>query len=455
MRRYILWLSLLFFSPFSFADTNPVDDLIHVFHTATSRWEPIILSYSWSLFAGLVILSFTWNAIQILLKQGGVIDAIVLLAQSAMTIGVSVYILQNASYLAWSFINSLSQIAGKLSDSSTPFSPSDIFNLGLKLASKLTDNIGSWHVGDAFVMGLSAIVVLVIFAMITAEMTVLLVGSFVIVSGGTVMLAFLGSQWTRDYGMNYLTCIIGIGLQLFVMQLMVILGHDVFVQFAKTGANNSATSLITVGLVIVYYALIRTVPNMASSLATGNFRFGSGHAIAAAGTILGAAAGAGLLASSAGASATSTSLSKFVGSAAGQSVANTLQKGGEAIANHSPLGKGAIQGAKFGGEMAKGAASVGGKTIRAGMEALAQQSPVGRALAEAAKHSAAKGHAPQKGGHQKVVSGMAQQKAQTRTSPDFSPLSPDASHNNVASESTSSVFDHAQRELVERLKEMK
>ncbi len=278
-----------------------------------------------------MILSFTWNAIQILLKQGGVIDAIVLLAQSAMTIGVSVYILQNASYLAWSFINSLSQIAGKLSDSSTPFSPSDIFNLGLKLASKLTDNIGSWHVGDAFVMGLSAIVVLVIFAMITAEMTVLLVGSFVIVSGGTVMLAFLGSQWTRDYGMNYLTCIIGIGLQLFVMQLMVILGHDVFVQFAKTGANNSATSLITVGLVIVYYALIRTVPNMASSLATGNFRFGSGHAIAAAGTILGAAAGAGLLASSAGASATSTSLSKFVGSAAGKSVANTLQKGGRLL----------------------------------------------------------------------------------------------------------------------------
>ncbi|WP_305840271.1 hypothetical protein [Photobacterium leiognathi] len=50
---------------------------------------------------------------------------------------------------------------------------------------------------------------------------------------------------------------------------------------------------------------------------------------------------------------------------------------------------------------------------------------------------------------------MAQQKAQTRTSPDFSPLSPNASHNNVASESTSSVFDHAQRELVERLKEMK
>ncbi len=86
--------------------------------------------------------------------------------------------------------------------------------------------------------------------------------------------------------------------------------------------------------------------------------------------------------------------------------------------------------------MAKGAASVGGKTISAGMEALAQQSSVGRTLAKAAKHSAAKGNAPQKGAHQKVVSGMEQQKAQSAHTPDLSPFSPDASHNNVASEST-------------------
>ena len=450
--KHILRLSLLFFSPLTFAASNPVDDLIQVFHHATERWEPIILHYSWSLFAGLVILSFTWNAMQILLKQGGVIDAIVLLAQSAMTIGLSVFILKNASYLAWSFIHSLSQIAGKLSGSSTPFSPSDIFNLGLELASKIIDHVGSFSVGDALVMGLAALVVLVIFAMIAAEMTVLLVGSFVIVSGGTVMLAFLGSQWTRDYGMNYLTCIIGIGLQLFVMQLIVILGHDIFIQFAETGANNSATSLITVGLVIVYYALIRTVPNMASSLATGNFRFGSGHAVAAAATIGAAAAGAGLVVASAGNAAAGASLSKFMGSAAGQSVANMLQKGGETIANHSPIGKGAVQGAQITGKMAKGAASVGGKTLQSGMEALAQQSSVGRALAKAAKATAGNGKKPQTGTHQKIMAEMQQHKPKTTAAPDFSAPQDPNNHGDIAPKSA--AFEQAQRELVEKLKQL-
>ena len=131
---------------------------------------------------------------------------------------------------------------------------------------------------------------------------------------------------------------------------------------------------------------------------------------------------------------------------------NILQKGGEAIANHSPLGKGAVQGAQVAGKMAKSATSVGGKTLNTGMEALAQQSPVGRALSKAAKATAGNGKKPQQGAHQKIMAEMQQHKPKNTATPDFS--APQTSNNHDNSDPNSSTFEHAQRELVEKLKQL-
>lgn len=417
-QRHYLLFCLLVFSPFSYAATsapdNALDKLIELFQSQTQRWEPIIQQNIWGLFAGLVTITFTWNAIQILLKQGGIVDAIVLLFQSAMTIGMSVYIIKNASYLAWSLIGSFNKIAGILAGSNAPFSPSNIFELGLSICSTMIDHVSSWQIGDAIVMGLSALIILILFAMIAAEMTVLIIGSFMLVSGGTIMLGFLGSQWTRDYGMNYLTSVIGIGIQLFMMQLVVILGYGVFTQYISTGNQDSAASLILLGLTIVYYALIRTIPGLATSLASGHFRFASGGAVAAAASVAGAVAGAGLLAFSGGGSAVSTAINKFIGSDAGKSMMSKFTGAAKTAANYSPSTFAAMKTASVAGKAMSGAASVGGKVAKAGIQALANQSPVGRALSQASSGSGGLSH-----GHKAIKAAMSEANSQ-HSAPSFS-----------------------------------
>lgn len=395
MFKTIISGCLLLFSRQTLAATtnnNSLDAIIELFHSQTKLWEPIITQHIWGLFWGLVTISFTWSFIQLLLKEGGWVDVVALAFNNIMTIGVAVYVIQNATYLAWSLIGSFNKIAGILSHSQEPFSPSNVFELGLSLVDRIIENIGTFAIGDAIVMGLSALIVLVLFAMIAAEMTVLVVGSFMLVSGGIVMLGFLGSQWTRDYGMNYISSVIGMGVQLFMMQLVVLIGYNAFTSFIDTGSGDNAASLMLVGLTIVYYALIRTIPSIATSLATGHFRFTSGAAVAAATSVASAAAGMGLLAGGMAASAGNQAISQFMNSSKGASLLSKFSNISNQAAGHSPSAFVASKAAGAMGSAAKVGASVGGKVAKAGLQALANQSAVGRALSSASSTGGKGGH---------------------------------------------------------------
>lgn len=399
MFKTIISCCLLFFSQQTLAATNnnSLDTIIELFHTQTKLWEPIITQHIWGLFWGLVTISFAWSFIQLVLKEGGWVDVIALAFNNIMTIGFAVYVIQNATYLAWALIGSFNKIAGILSNSQEPFSPSNVFELGLSLVDKIIENIGAFAFGDAIVMGISALIVLVLFAMIAAEMTVLIVGSFMLVSGGIVMLGFLGSQWTRDYGMNYITSVIGMGVQLFMMQLVVLIGYNVFTSFVDTGSGDNAASLMLVGLTVVYYALIRTIPSIATSLATGHFRFTSGAAVAAAASVASAAAGIGLLAGGVAASAGNQAVSKFMNSSKGASLLSKFSTISNQAAGYSPTTFAASKAAGAMASVAKVGASVGGKVAKAGLQALANQSTVGRALSSVSSSG---------GGHNAVKKAM-------------------------------------------------
>ncbi|PSU44543.1 P-type conjugative transfer protein TrbL, partial [Photobacterium frigidiphilum] len=280
MRVVILIIGLLF-SGLSYAQSpglqnNALDDLLGQFHTQTALWEPIILQSMWGLFWGLAVISLVWNAIQLVLHDKGMVDFIAFLFNRVMTIGLSVWLITNASALAWAIINTFQKVAGLLSTSQEGFSPSNVFELGLSIAHKVYSAASGFSVGDTLILGICAVIILVVFAMIAAEMCILIVGAYVLVSGGIIVMAFLGSEWTRDHAINYFTTVLGMAVQLFVMQLIIIIGYSMFSGFLTQAGDGSADYLVMVGMCIVYFALVRVVPNMATSLATGRFVFGSG-----------------------------------------------------------------------------------------------------------------------------------------------------------------------------------
>lgn len=417
MRVVILIISLLF-SRLSYAqNNNALDDLLGQFHTQTALWEPIILQSMWGLFWGLAVISLVWNAIQLVLHDKGIVDFIAFLFNRVMTIGLSVWLITNASALAWAIINTFQKVAGLLSTSQEGFSPSNVFELGLSIAHKVYSSASGFSIGDNIVLGICALIILVVFAMIAAEMCILIVGAYVLVSGGVIVMAFLGSEWTRDHAMNYFTTVLGMAVQLFVMQLIIIIGYSMFSGFMTQAGTGSADYLVMVGMCIVYFALVRVVPNMATSLATGRFVFGSGSAVAAATSVAGAAAGAALLGAGAF-GAMKGGIGNLAGKVGGGKIMDGVKNALSRFSPTSGTGKMAMKGATGAGKALSGSGKIAASMGKVGLNLLAQQSPVGRAMRDAASMASTPSSQ-----HQDVLNNL---NAQQNT-PSTSPSSPNTS----------------------------
>lgn len=282
---------------------NTLDTIILAFKNQASAWEPIIYNLTLSLFWGLVIISFTWTFIQMVLKDGvGLVDVVAELTRRVLLIGFSIWMMDNAPDLARTLIKSFTEIGTRISGGSVDFSPSNVLELGMNIMSIAWDSTSVTDIGGMLMMFFVSLIIMVCFAIMAMEMTVLIVSGFIIVSGGIVAMGFLGSDWTRDNAINYFTAVLGVAFKMFVMQLVFVMGYS-FVETWGSAINSHSTDtdyLSMVGICIVFAGLMREIPQMASSLASGRFTMAGGGIQAAGKTIGSAAAGATLLAAGAG-----------------------------------------------------------------------------------------------------------------------------------------------------------
>ncbi|MGC6031340.1 P-type conjugative transfer protein TrbL [Enterobacter kobei] len=306
--NYLLF-PLLLFPGISFAASSPdsgsVDEIIKVFQDTTQKWEPVILHYTLGLFWGLVTISFTWSSIKIALKDGGLVDVMADLVTRVMTVGISVFLLKHAADLARSLISSFQMIGTNLSGGSVKFSPGNVIELGMNIVGTAWQKISLTSPVASILFCFSALIILICFALMAADITILIVSAFVTVSGGIAMMGFLGSEWTRDHALNYFTAVLGIAVRMFIMQLIFSLGYTFINDFAAgiDGNSSDIQYLFLLAISIVFYGLMKEIPQMASSLASGRFTHDGGglsEAITAAASI---AAGAALAASGVGGAA--------------------------------------------------------------------------------------------------------------------------------------------------------
>ncbi|NWK15199.1 P-type conjugative transfer protein TrbL, partial [Vibrio parahaemolyticus] len=233
--------ALLLFSHSAFAaNNNALDTILDKFNHLTATWSPIIIDAVTGLFWLLVTLSFTWSAILLWMHQKGLDHFVAEMFERVITIGFSVYLLNNAVPLAWTIMHSIQDVATRLSGGTQALTPSNIVEVGMMLAQRIWESSSGFDVGEYIIIGLCGLIVLVVLALIAAQMTILIVGAYVILNGGVVMMGFLGSEWTREHAINYFTTVLGMSVQIFIMQLLVIIGNDVFIGFIDTPSEGAA-----------------------------------------------------------------------------------------------------------------------------------------------------------------------------------------------------------------------
>lgn len=408
---HILTLLFCLFPLTSFAETipdnNALDLVIKAYENSTKIWEPVIHDLTLGLFWGLVTISFTWSSIQIALKDGGLVDVIADLTTRVLTVGVSVWLLNEAPNLARVLIQSFQEVGTRLSGGVVKFSPSNVAEMGINIVHRAIEMYSVWDPLANIMLFICALVILICFALIALEMTTLIISAYITVSGGIVMMGFLGSEWTRENAMNYFTAVLGIAVRMFVMQLIFIIGYEFIRDWsAFTDKTTDASYLALLVFAVVFYGLIREIPQMAATLASGRFTMSGGGIQAAVGAAAGMAAGSALATTGIGAAAVNAVTSSMSDEDTNANEAATLKRsldtGSDAPASgsQSSAASGAgdskaseptrtteqrLMSATGAGLRAAGAASakMAGNAAVSGLNSVAQKSAIGSALARA------------------------------------------------------------------------
>ena len=305
--RIMQWAFIALFSSFTHAaevaQDNSLDKIIQAFHDKATAWEPIIQNLTLGLFGALLTISMVWQFSQMAIKEGtGLVDVIAELTRRAITIGVAIWLFHSAPDLARILINSFVEVGSKISGGTVTFSPSNVFELGLNIISTAWVSTSITEPMNMLMMFIVAVIILICFAMMAMEMTILIVSGYIIVSGGIVAMGFLGSEWTKEHALNYFTAVLGVAFKMLVMQLIFIIGYS-FIQDWGTSIDAGSSNvdfLSLIGVCIVFAGMMREIPQIAASLASGRFTMAGGGVQSAGGGIVGAAAGAALLAIGAG-----------------------------------------------------------------------------------------------------------------------------------------------------------
>ncbi|MCB1949975.1 P-type conjugative transfer protein TrbL, partial [Nitrosomonas sp.] len=197
--------------------------------------------------------------------------------------------------IAGTIIDSMQQLGGTAAGLPGGANHASIVDTGILIWHQAMNNMNILDPIDSLVGLVLSLGILIILAVIAVNMLLLLIASWVLLYAGIFLLGFGGARWTTDIAINYFKTVLGVGIQLFVMLLIIGIGSDLLTSFySKMGKNVLNYEELAVMLVftIALWVLISKLPPLISGIVTGSSigstagigSYSAGGLVAAAGT---------------------------------------------------------------------------------------------------------------------------------------------------------------------------
>lgn len=267
-----------------------LDNLLDKYQQVASTWTTVLGDYANWLFWGLVLISMVWTFGMIAMKGGGFQDLLAEVVRFFAINGFFFFILKNGPAISKSIIDSLRELAGNALGTGNGITPSSIVDMAFVILTKVSSAASIWSPMISTIMITVAIIVLVVMSLIAVNMLIMLVSAWVMCYAGIILLGFGGSKLTSDITVNYLRTVLSVGIQLFVMTLIIGIGQSFIDQYFSVIKDDvpDLNSLIVLLLAsIVLLVLTNRLPQLLSGIVGGASLHGMGGF--GAGMIAGAA----------------------------------------------------------------------------------------------------------------------------------------------------------------------
>jgi type IV secretion system protein TrbL len=311
------------------ADAGIVAEIVKTFYTEANSWFSIFQNVARNVFYWVAVLEIAYIGIRSVLGLADIKDTIKEFMLMLLAAGFFLAVINN--YQEWSnmLIRGLYNTAGQVIPLQA--SSDNPFKTGLELLSVINQQVDGLSFmsdgGQIFALYIASFIVLVCFALITAQIIIIKCEAIIAVTASVILVAFGATKFLRDYAINTIRYIFSVAFKLFVLQLIIGVGFG-FINRIKNVEMDMNGIAVTIGFVVVLFAITRTLPDTVAGIINGAHT-GSGGATmqsttgAALGALMGSAAGA-----YTGASAVKTSheLAKAEGASGFSNTAKSMGK---------------------------------------------------------------------------------------------------------------------------------
>ncbi len=271
--------------------TNSLDRIGDLYKQNAVKWEQTLGDYAKSLFFLLAAIELSVTGFRLVLRGADFSEWVSELVNQILFIGFFLALLTNSSAWATAIVNSFRNAANQAAiaaGGTSNLAPSDVFSVGLSIATKLWDGVSLGSPINSIGLFIAALVLIICFAFIAANLLLALVESYIVISASVFFMGFGGSRWTKDYAVKMLTYAVSVGAKLFVLQLIIAIGQQIFNDLATKFNSNINDVFVVIGASIVMWTLTNSIPNLVQALINGSAAPGlhgsvGGAAMAAAG----------------------------------------------------------------------------------------------------------------------------------------------------------------------------
>lgn len=261
-------------------DTGILDQVTQQFMNALERDGNIIQQAGEHLFYYFCIIQLSITALWMVLTGESLQRLVSRMVQLAFSFGFFFGLIQLGGQWVPDLLNGFIEIGQQGGVQS--LDPSSIINQGVSISGAIFHGFFNWgllsHPFVSLIGAAVCIALLILYAFIAAELTVILIKAYAVISVGGLFFAFGASEYTRQMTQHYVSTAIGLGLQLMMLYLLLGVGQNIgsdWAQMTQQAANNHELMpmLVILAAVIVYYLIIKNVPTFIAGLSgVGGFK---------------------------------------------------------------------------------------------------------------------------------------------------------------------------------------
>src|SRR3989475_4979590 len=252
-----------------------LNDILRDYESITAAWFNSLFPIAQGVFWTLVLIELIWSAVWWVVDREDGLGVVTALLRKVLAVGFFYALLLNGGTWTRAVIRGFSQ-AGSAASGLADLSPTGVFDQGLALANKILNAVEGLglleRVFPSLVASLTALVVVVSFAIIAAQLLVALVESFIVIGAGVLFIGFAGARWTKVFTERYLSYVASVGVKLFVLYLIMGVGTSIaarWVSVLDRGGFSPIPFFYVMGGSLVFLFLTWHIPSVAAAAMVG------------------------------------------------------------------------------------------------------------------------------------------------------------------------------------------